>query len=451
MTADEHFDEETLIALAEDRADQDTHPHLIECAECGETFREYRTLLDTFAEGATWDAPVLDETPNPQTIANPRGFVEQMQREDAEAEPLVAELLAGQREGWMPRLMADEKYRTAGVVRTLIAATDAAAEESPKDYVEIAKLAVEIAESFTAGENESELLQLRASVYRERSYSLYLRGEIDSALTWAQRAVATLEATPSSAYEMGRTHMLLATLNWRLNHLDEAERLCQRAEQFFNEAGDFRRHVNASILRATVTAERHDLMGALGITSRILDTFDSKLDDDTRAALRCNQGGYLRDLGRVVEAIENFKEAGFILSSLGSRSSFVRVQFNEAILLQQVGDHGSATDRFVHVIDEFEQLGMRSTATLAALYLAESRLEQGRFDDVEMLCAYAMNLVRDSPDAYQQRTLLALGLLRSASAERRVSRRLVHRVRRVVERLEFHTVETFAERPTPLP
>jgi tetratricopeptide (TPR) repeat protein len=244
--------------------------------------------------------------------------------------------------------------------------------------------------------------------------------------------------------------MLLATLNWRLNRLDVAESLCERAEQFFHDAGDIRRRVNASIMRATVIAERHDLAGALRVTSEILESFDTQLDDDTRAALRCNQGGYLRELGRLVEAIDNFKEAGFILSSLGARASFARVQFNEAILLQRVGDHGVASDRLLNVIREFEDLGMRSTATLAALYLAESRLVQGRFDDVETLCSYAINEVRHSPDAYQQRTLVALGLLRAASVERRASRRLVHRVRRYVERFDVQA-EAFIDHATPLP
>jgi tetratricopeptide (TPR) repeat protein len=450
VIAEEHYDEEALIALADARPDQDTHPHLVECSECREAVGEYRSMLASFADESTWDVSPIDETPNPQTIATLRSYVDRMQKEDAEAEPLVAELLAGPREEWMPRLLADAKYRTAGVVRKLIAATDRAAEESPKDYVEIAKLAVEIARYISLTKGGSEIALLRAAAYRERSYSLYLRGEIDAALDWATGAGEILKTAASSAYDMGRVHMLLATLNWRLNRLNEAETLCKRAEALFLEAGDTRRHVNASILRATVIAERHDLSGALRVTSQILESFDEQLDEDTRAALRCNRGSYLRELGRLPEAIENFKEAGFILSSLGARASFARVRFNEAILLQQVGDHGAASNRFQHVMREFEELGMRSTATLAALYLAETRLVQGRFDDVELLCSYAMNEVQHSPTAYQQRTLVALGLLRAASVERRASRRLVHRVRRYVEHFEMRA-EAPIDQATTLP
>jgi tetratricopeptide (TPR) repeat protein len=436
MMAGAHIDEEILVSVAELGADQDTYPHLDECDDCRASVEQYRAVVLSLADESTWDLHALDETPNPQTIANLRAYVDQMQREDAEAEPLVAELLAGSREEWMPRLMADEKYRTAGVVRKLIAATDRAAEESPKDYVEIAKLAVEVSDGLTTAANGGDdVLRLRGGAYRERSYSLYLVGEIDAAMEWGTLAATTLELCRSAAHDLGRVHILLSTINWRLERLTEAERRCEQAEEFFSAAGDIRKQAHASILRATVMAQRNDFRGALIVTSSVIKEFDDVLDDYSRAAIRCNQGFYLRETGEIVAAIEKFQEAGFILTALGATASLARVEFNEAILLQRVGDHVNASDRLVRVIRDFENLGMRSTATLAALYLAESRLAEGRFDEVDRLCSYAMDQVRSSPDAYRERALVALGLLREASMQRRISPRLVHRVRRYVERV----------------
>ncbi|HEY2829105.1 MAG TPA: hypothetical protein VGJ88_03245, partial [Thermoanaerobaculia bacterium] len=168
MIAEDHFDEEALIAIAEGLAEQDTHPHLVECSECRESVAEYRSMLASFTDQSTWDVHPIDETPNAATIATLRSFVDRMQQEDAEAAPLVAELLAGPREAWMPRLMADEKYRTAGVVRKLIAAMDRAIDTMPPDAVEIASLACRVAHELTPEcYPANALMKLRASAYRE--------------------------------------------------------------------------------------------------------------------------------------------------------------------------------------------------------------------------------------------------------------------------------------------
>jgi len=434
MIAGDHIDEETLVSVAEHGVQQDTYPHLDECDDCRASVDQYRAVVFSLADESTWDLHPLDETPNPQTIANLRAYVEQMHREDAEAEPLVAELLAGPREEWMPRLMADAKYRTAGVVRKLIAETDRAIEESPNDYVEIAKLAVEISDHLAAGTYRGdEELALRAAAYRERGYSNYLAGDIDVALEWAMRAEAALELCRTSSHDIARVQMLLAMITWRLGRLSDADRYCARGEQFFSASGDVQKLVHSSIIRAAVKAQSHDYRGALAITSQIIERFDAELDDYSRAALKCNEGSYLRELGEVLGAIQSFQEAGFILRALGAHASFLRVEFSQAVLLQRVGDHANACDRLVRLMLEFEKLGMRGAATQAALHLAESRLVEGRFDEVEVLCTYAMDQVRRSPEAFRERALIGLGLLREASAQRRASLRLVHRVRRYVE------------------
>lgn len=434
MIAGEHFDEETLIEFAEDRPEQDTYPHLSECTECLTAVEQYRTMINCMSEDATWDSHPIDETPNPETIATLRSFVDRMQQEDAEAEPLVAELLAGPREEWMPRLMADPKYRTAGVVRKLIAATDRAAEESPKDYVEIAKLAVEIAEDLAYGADRgAEGPILRGAAFRERSYSEYLSGEIDLSYEFASRAHSILSGGQAAAHDLGRVSMLLATIEWRRGHLSQAERFCREAEQVFIASEHWSRVVHASIIMAAVRAQRQDYKGALALTSQVINDFDNVLDDQMRASLKCNQGVYLRESGDLLGAIRSFQEARFVLEALGAHASAARVAFNEAILLQRVGDHAKASERLEKSMREFESLGMGSAATQAALHLAESRLIQGRFEDVDALCSQAIQRVHTNPKAYRERALVALGLLREAATQRRASQRVLHRIHRYIE------------------
>lgn len=444
MIVEEHYDEEALIALAEDCAEQDTHPHLVECSECREAVGEYRSMLASFSDESMWDVHPIDETPNPQTIATLRAYVDQMQREDAEAEPLVAELLAGPREEWMPRLKANAKYRTAGVVRKLIAATDRAAEESPKDYVEIAKLAVEIADNLSSPVYDvHEVFELRGASYRERSYSTYLTGDVASALLWQHKAHQSFALIPDAEYSLARIDLLAATLYWRSGRVADALKACVSAQHRFHSCGDARRVAHVLIVKANVLAECKDFRRALEVTSCVLGDYDSFLDDHSRAIVRLNEGFYLRELNEPEKAIARLQEAAFIFDATGARASSARVRMNMAALLLANGDLGAAAVRFASLMTELEELGMYSSAALAALSLAETHAANGHFDDVEELCGYAIKQAKTSPDAHRERALTALALLREASSRHRASPRLVKRVRRFLEGLpdQPHVVE----------
>ncbi|HEV8436039.1 MAG TPA: hypothetical protein VGR95_21705 [Thermoanaerobaculia bacterium] len=435
MIAGEHFDEEFLIFLAEGPAEKDTHPHLLDCTDCRSAVDEYRTVLTSFAEESTWDPHPLDETPNPQTIATLRAFADRMHREDDEAQPLVAELLAGPREEWMPRLLADSKYRTAGVVRKLIGGALQVAEESPKNYLEIATLAVEISVNLLSAEGDRDNDALCGAAWREKSYSFFLCGDIDEALRSAERARTRFHTARNAEHEMARLDLLCATLYSRTGDFAEASRACDNAENRFRAMNDDRKTVHALITRANVLAEDRRYEDALAVTARVLAEFDAHVDDHSRAALKCNEGSYWRQLDEPLAALRCLQDAQFIFQAIGARASSARVELSIAALLQSRGELSSAAGRLTRLMSEFEDLGMYSSAALAALFLAENRAAESRFDDVERLCNYAITQAKVSPTAYQERALTALGLLREAFVQKRASLRLVHRVRRYLEHL----------------
>jgi tetratricopeptide (TPR) repeat protein len=222
-----------------------------------------------------------------------------------------------------------------------------------------------------------------------------------------------------------------------MDRVAEALHACEAAEQRFRATGDLRRVAHGLIVKANVLAQARRFREALDVTSRVTAEFDGSLDEHARAAVRCNEGFYLRELNEPLKAIERLQDAAFIFDSIGARASAVRVELNVAALLQTTGNLAAAADRLSRVMLEFERLGMYSTAALAAVYLAENRAAEGRFEDVERLCAYAMTQAQVSPTAYRERALTALALLREASVQRRASPKLLHRVRRYLERLPY--------------
>ncbi len=70
-----------------------------------------------------WDRAQVRPDPIPDTIITLRAFADRMTFEDSAADAILPEFLAGSREEWMPRLMAHPEWRTAGMVRRLVAET----------------------------------------------------------------------------------------------------------------------------------------------------------------------------------------------------------------------------------------------------------------------------------------------------------------------------------------
>ncbi|HEY2092026.1 MAG TPA: hypothetical protein VGJ81_09065 [Thermoanaerobaculia bacterium] len=417
MIAEDHFDEETLIAIAEDFVEQDTHPHLVECSECREAVGEYRSMLVSFTDSSTWDVHPIDDTPNPQTIANLRAYVDQTQREDAEAEPLVAELLAGPREEWMPRLTADEKYRTAGVVRKLIAAMPTVLQSSPADAVCVSEGNLQLAREASNGDSRP-FLALLGAAWREHAYALFYAGEMNKAQEAVERSIASYSQLPASSYDLGRVDLVAAQLFSSLGRIEDALRLCIRAELVFKHAGDEHRVAMSRAVRAYVLSKAHRYRDAAEITHQTIAEYASVLTQHEIATLTMNLGFYERETGEYASALERLSSAGFIFEAIGSSAEAARMRWNVAAVLRVAGNKKAAIDRLQEVIADFEKLGMLGTAAVASLDLAELLLDEHDHGAVEKLCRRALDQFASTGLTYSARAMTAIAYLNECCVRR---------------------------------
>ncbi|HEV3484984.1 MAG TPA: hypothetical protein VG106_06235, partial [Vicinamibacterales bacterium] len=168
-----HPSDEELIALLE--SDRTETEHLTTCNDCRQRLDSYRLVADALRDHSVWDTRPLHEAPVPDTIANLRAFADQMAYEDTHAEAYLRDLLAaGPRETWMPALRQHPEYRTAGMVRKLIEASERAIDTMPTDAVELAALATEIADHLDpAAETSDTAARLRGASWRQRAYALF--------------------------------------------------------------------------------------------------------------------------------------------------------------------------------------------------------------------------------------------------------------------------------------
>ncbi|HEX3581215.1 MAG TPA: tetratricopeptide repeat protein [Thermoanaerobaculia bacterium] len=439
MTDAGHFDEESLIHLAEDRVDQDTHPHLVDCLECRSAVVEYRTMLTSFADDSTWGAP-LDETPNPQTIANLRGFVEQMHREDAEAEPLVAELLAGPREEWMPRLTADEKYRTAGVVRKLIAMMPSAVRATPRDAEAISMVATAIADALIDRENCGEEVDLlRGATWRERAFAEFYIGEHDKAASAIEISLQSLADCRVGEFEFSRSRIVRSLLYRTTDDLQAGIQEIEQALTQFVASGQVSRVASALITKTALLSKAGDFRISAAIAEQVLSDYSAILSDEQRATLHVNLAYFYRELGDLARALENFDVAAFMLDGLNMKGDAIRSRWNIALMFGRVGNLKEALTRLRNVSSEFESLGMCGAAVLASLDAAEIHVTRQEYCEVESICERAIEQFRRTGLGNTSRAMLALGLLREASRRRNVPTTLFQDVVVSVRRLPEQT------------
>jgi tetratricopeptide (TPR) repeat protein len=446
VIASDHYDDEMLVAIAEDRAQQDTDTHLSECDECRDSVDQYRSMISCLSDEAMWVPRPLDETPNPQTIATLRSYVDQMQREDAEAEPLVAELLAGTREEWMPRLMADEKYRTAGVVRKLIAAMPTFLQTCPADAVFLTELNVRLA-GVVRDSDLRTAHSLLGAAWRERAYALFYSGEIGAAQDAVATSVAMFSQVVGADYELARVQLVSAQVLRQVDRIDEALFFCESAEEIFSRSGSVHRVAMARSVRAYVLSKRLDFRQASDLTRETVREFGHVLTQHELATLIMNLGYYERELGRFESALEQLREAGFIFDEIGSHAEAARMRWNVAAVLRASGDSVTASRRYEEVVRDFERLGMLGTAAVASLDLAEVLLERGEDEDAERLCKDALAHFGSTGLAYSSRAMTAIAYLKECCGKRVATSATVGHVKAYIRDLPRNPTLAFAPLP----
>src|SRR5438105_11622463 len=142
MIVEQHYDDEVIIGLLSE-AERDTH--VPECDTCSGALETFRDLTGALRDDSVWDDREISERSSPKTTNLLRAFAAQTKAEDAAAGPIVAKLLASPTE-----LEQHPEWRTAGVVRRLLAHVDAINFTDPKGAGEFSALAAEIAESIQA-------------------------------------------------------------------------------------------------------------------------------------------------------------------------------------------------------------------------------------------------------------------------------------------------------------
>ncbi|HEX9986832.1 MAG TPA: hypothetical protein VGF69_26485 [Thermoanaerobaculia bacterium] len=446
MTVERHYDDEALISFLESgqTAARRDH-HLATCRTCSETLASFEAITEVLGLEAAWDLRELRTEPVPSTIATLRAFADRMATEDAAAALFVKDLLAGSRESWMPRLQQHPEFRTAGVVRKLIEATDHALDTMPPDAVEITNLAVEIAEGLDPAAYASDtVMKLRGAAWRERAYASFYVGNAKHALEAICVAESHLSDCVVDKYDRARLELVRALIYRPLERVSEALDLVSASSRTFDEFGDRAQVQTSTESAAYLLTSTGDYRSAIGKFSSLLPHAESTGDLAMQARLHVNIGGCLREIGEVPQAMEHFQIAAELYAEAGVPTEALRHRWNVARLLQSSGHTVVAAQRFSDLRKQFLTIGMAGTAVLVGLDLAEILIVEGKHAEVKDICHEAITELSRSGLAYSERAMTALAYLREAAEQSQISVPLVNHVREYIRKLPDEPRRLFA-------
>ena len=430
-----HYDEEALVTML-DVAAPTPDPHLENCGECAGKLDSFHLVTGALRDAATWDTKAVDERPNLDTIATLRAFATNMAAEDSAADAYLADLLAGSRETWKAKLAGHPEYRTAGVVRKLIGATNHALDTMPADAVAITALATEIAEHLDPAAHRADTLaRLRGAAWRERAYALYYTGNLAEAERAVSASARHFAACTLPEYETARLGVVRALVFQSLERHREASEAARFGAHTFATFEDTSRLASAQLAEVHSLFQRSDFSGAFGILSKLERRLRANGDAETHARVLGNLAYCCWKLDRIDAALQYHEAAASLLDTLGIHTESVRTRWNIASILAGAGRTDEALAKFDSVHAEFRRLGMASVATQVKLEAAELLLARGRYAEVEEICRAAMQEFAATGLAHTQRALTAIALVKEAAANRTATPTLARSAREYIRRL----------------
>ena len=438
-----HYTDEALISLIEtNRAASDRH--LPSCEPCSAKIESFQMIADALCDQETW-APASE--PVAATIANLRAFADRMTDEDSRAEMILQELLAGSREEWMPRLNEHPEWRTAGVVRKLIAQAYTAVVTMPPDAVETMTIATEIAEQLNPTDHPSDTIaRLRGAAWRDKAYALFYVGKFAEAETAIFASERHFCSCVVNEYDLARLGIIKALVLRPFERFSEASDAAVASARTFERHGDLNRTVAAKLADAQLLVSRSMYEEAERLLLDLNRQMSLSTDVGNHARVLATLGNVYRKLGKVESAI-HYYDCASALDDTGARTETVRTRWNVAVMLAEAGRVADACERLRVLTREMKHLGMTIDAALVSLDVAELLLAQNRYEEVEEICRSTMQAFEAAGLSYTTRALTALAYIREAASQRRADRTIVRDVREYIRELPRQPKLLFAPGP----
>jgi tetratricopeptide (TPR) repeat protein len=440
MMIEQHYDEEVLAGfLAEPNDSAARDRHLAGCSLCKQTLNSIRDTAGLLKQPDVWNRESFTSAPRPETLAFLRNVQRTMSDEDDAAEIYAKKLLAGSRETWAARLDEHPEWRTAGVVRKLIAATDRYNFSSPLDAVELTRITTEIADSLPSFHSRDSLV---ADAWREHAYAQLIVGSYNEAMAAVDRADRFVSA--GCDFAGARTTLMRALVLRNQENWTDAATMARRAAAEFLRFGDIAKYFSARMTEAFVLYDNSQYRKAAVVYAG-LSPLHPQIPPQTLALALHNEGLCHREMGDFGPAESCFVNAIALADRLQMTLLRTKALWHLARVLMRQAKYDDALKVLNPLLTEFEELGVSHDLACASVDIAECLLAIGRVGEVARLCRRAIEFFRVSGLAYTTEAMTALAYLQEVAVAGRLTVRDVAEVRIVVERYAHEFAGGFAQ------
>ena len=353
-------------------------------------------------------------------------LAERLSLDYEQAQPICGEMLAGPATWWLQHARKTAGTRTAGIIRVLIERLRATIEHSPAHALQMADLAVALAEELDPTAYPRQCIgNLHGQALRNRSLVLSFLGRYHEALDCADRAQELFEGIQGTAFELARLAMVKAATLQHVGRAREGAALVREAAATFLGHGEHLWYVDACITEGAVIYNLGAVEQALAIWRSVED--HPLLDEIRTVRLAHNIALCHADLGQPAQALPAATRcvAEFERLNMPSERTRSRMLLGRALIAS--GRPADAIPVLRQSRREYLELSMTVEAGIAALELAEALLAINRPYEVPTICREI--IAEFTKAGMRTPAITALAYLNEAVALGKVSAQVVRAAR----------------------
>lgn len=339
--------------------------------------------------------------------------VDRVLRETGEASLLLGELLSLPPEQRRERVRREPRFRLLKLCGRLEAASRAAWGDDPAAAVEMAELAVEVAERLDSGiYGEALVRDARALAWAYLGNAHRIASDLGGAEEALSRAERLCRGFKADLLTEAEILVFQASLRNTQGRFADAAGLLDHALWLYREAGDVHQEGRTLILKGMVLGDGGDFAAAVESLAEGLPRIDPAAEPRLLLVAHHNLAWYLCDHGKHREAAEALERSRRLYVELGSRMDLVRLRWLEGRIALGLGRLAEAVSALALARDAFLEQEIGVDAALVSLDLAMAHARQGDTEGVKRIVSEIVPVFqacRVEPEA-----LASLLLLRDA-------------------------------------
>jgi len=419
------------------------HLHLVEtCRECHRQWQDTPTTtraayLDFLKRAESHPAPrrvYRDDLPH--ELEPVMAEVGKDRKARRWASQQLSELRRTPRAGRVRKVRsATRRFRTRLLAELLLEEARATVRDDPREAESFAGLVPEVLAWAAEGPGQAWAHPLCALAEALRANALRVAGQLPAAERVFELLRHALVLRPvADAAVQGEIDSLEASLRIDQRRPEEAETLLRRAARAFAQAASPAGTAKARIKLANLMQAWERPADALELFESAGDALEGDAAPYLAVTIAAGRITTLCDLGRPAEARRVLRGSLDAFEEDGAAHAGAALRFFEGRVALGLGEHATAATRFATATRVMLELGRDYDGALAALYLAETYLAQGRLAELGRLAARLVQAFDERQVAGE--TVKAARLLAQATAAQQVSVDLLQRLRQRLVRAE---------------